>query len=122
MSLAHVDGLAVALARDDGPCGIDVVPVADVTEHVAHLALTDAESEPRPADGPERAVALARLWAVKEAAGKAAGRGLDGRPRALAVEELDGTRHRVGDTWIDTTTLDVGGAPHVVAWTTGGPP
>ncbi len=123
ISVAHVDGVAVALAGDSTgpPLGIDVVRVADVTEHVAALALTDAETRLVPADGPGRTLALARLWAVKEAAGKAAGTGLAGRPRALAVEEVGGTRHRIGDTWIDTTTLDVGGAPHVVAWTTGGP-
>ncbi len=122
VTLAHVDGVAVALTSDTGRPGIDLVALDTVTEHVADLALVPAEAARLPAGGPERTEALARLWAVKEAAGKAAGTGLAGRPRHLVVDAIDGSRHRVGATWIDTTTIDVGGRPHVVAWTTGGTP
>jgi phosphopantetheinyl transferase (holo-ACP synthase) len=123
VSLAHVDGVAVALVAPDGAPGIDIVAVDGagdrVADHVERLALTPAERERLPDPGPDRALAVARLWAAKEAAAKSAGTGLEGRPRQFAVDEVDGPRLRIGGAWIDTEVVDVGGSPHVVAWTTG---
>ena len=45
---------------------------------------------------------------------KAAGTGMQGRPKDFKVLEVDGERLRIGDRWLRTTLLD---DHHVVAWT-----
>ncbi|WP_432003528.1 beta-ketoacyl synthase N-terminal-like domain-containing protein [Streptomyces sioyaensis] len=132
VSLAHKDRLAVALAQRSGPVGIDIETVTDDPGALERIALTPAER--RLADslhardaagGSDRAHWLTALWCAKEAAAKAAGSGLGGRPQAWAVSPapggalwvaaLDGGRHLVHlDSVHDPS------ARHVVAWT--GPP
>ena len=59
---------------------------------------------------------------VKEAAGKAAGVGLEGRPKALVVDGLDGDTARIGDRTVATEVVAVGEGDtarrYVVSWTT----
>ncbi|RXS68140.1 4'-phosphopantetheinyl transferase superfamily protein, partial [Streptomyces sp. TM32] len=133
VSLAHKDRLAVALAHRSGPVGIDIETVTDDPGALERIALTPAER--RLADGlharaaaggsSDRAHWLTALWCAKEAAAKAAGSGLGGRPQewavspapggALWVAAPDGGRHLVHlDSVHDPS------AHHVVAWT--GPP
>jgi malonyl CoA-acyl carrier protein transacylase/phosphopantetheinyl transferase (holo-ACP synthase) len=81
LSISHCNGCAVALVSSSGGCiGIDVEP-ADALAELGHLA-----KEIVAADGAEDAalqhVGLLRLWCAKEAAAKAAGSGLRGRPDA----------------------------------------
>ncbi|GFE06586.1 hypothetical protein Scani_28540 [Streptomyces caniferus] len=132
LSLAHKNHVAVALAHRSGPVGIDIEPVTDDPRALEQIALTPAER--RLADGLQareatggtgRAYWLTALWCAKEAAAKAAGSGLGGRPLewavtaapgdALWVAAPDGRRHLVHlDSVHDLS------ARHVVAWT--GPP
>ncbi|MFI0902776.1 beta-ketoacyl synthase N-terminal-like domain-containing protein [Streptomyces sioyaensis] len=127
VSLAHKDRMAVALAHRSGPVGIDIETVTDDPGALERIALTPAER--RLADGLHardaaggRAHWLTALWCAKEAAAKAAGSGLGGRPQAWAVTPApggalwvaapDGRRHLVHlDSVHDPS------ARHVVAWT-----
>jgi acyl transferase domain-containing protein/phosphopantetheinyl transferase len=90
VSLAHVDGVAVALAADV-PVGIDVERVADDRRDILPYVATDAERElieTLAANYPEDAWET-RLWCAKEAVAKALGTGLQGRPKdfeAIAAE------------------------------------
>ena len=139
VSLAHRAGAAVALVRpsrpDDGPgvgVGIDIEEVVDRPAGTAAVAFGPAELDLlaacRAAGGSE-ALWFARFWAAKEAAAKAEGTGLAGRPRAFRVTEadaselrvtvdgLDGPRtHRVRCTRLGTPA-DLPNRSYVVAWT-----
>ncbi|SDQ87099.1 Phosphopantetheinyl transferase [Streptomyces sp. KS_16] len=132
LSLAHKDHVAVALAHRAGPVGIDIEPVTGDPRALEQIVLTPAES--RLADGLQargatggtgRAYWLTALWCAKEAAAKAAGSGLGGRPLdwtvtsapggALRVDSPDGRHHLVHVDSVHDLS-----AHHVVAWT--GPP
>jgi len=123
VSLAHTEWLAVAIAGEpDGlAVGIDIERVAPRQTHFAAMTLSDTERglllSGRDQTEAERDLVLTRLWAVKEAAAKAAGTGLQGQPKRFAISEVDGPRHRVGDRWIDTTTISTTEGEYVVAWT-----
>ncbi|MFJ3952656.1 beta-ketoacyl synthase N-terminal-like domain-containing protein [Streptomyces libani] len=129
LSLAHRDRIAVALAHRSGPVGIDIERVTDDPPALERFALTPAERRladdlcARHAPGTTgRAYWLTALWCAKEAAAKAAGSGLDGRPLdwavtpapggALRVVSPDGRPHLVHLDSVD----DLSGR-HVVAWT-----
>ncbi|AZS75368.1 beta-ketoacyl synthase [Streptomyces lydicus] len=129
LSLAHQDRIAVALAHRSGPVGIDIERVTDDPPALERFALTPAERRladdlrARHAPGTTgRAYWLTALWCAKEAAAKAAGSGLDGRPLdwavtpapggALRVVSPDGRPHLVHLDSVD----DLSGR-HVVAWT-----
>ncbi|MFJ6793011.1 beta-ketoacyl synthase N-terminal-like domain-containing protein [Streptomyces sp. NPDC091268] len=124
LSLAHKDRLAVALAHRTQPVGIDVETVTADPGALIRVALTAAELRLAEAlserAGAELPVALTLLWCAKEAAAKAEGAGLGGRPRDWAVADDPGSGglrvlspagrpHR-----IRTSVLPDG---HVVAWT-----
>ncbi len=127
VSLAHTDWLAVALAGEPNglPVGIDIERVAPRQTHFARMTITDAETSllfpdddrncPREEVTDDRV--FTRIWAVKEAAAKAEGTGLHGHPKRFEISEVDGTRHRVDDRWIDTTTITTTEGEYVVAWT-----
>ncbi|HKE75647.1 MAG TPA: beta-ketoacyl synthase N-terminal-like domain-containing protein [Acidimicrobiales bacterium] len=101
-SLAHRAGVAVAaLAEPGGAAGIDVETVEARPDGFARLALRDGERALGAGLPPERW--LARAWTVKEAAAKADGTGLRGRPRDFEIRRLDGDWALVGDHWVRTT-------------------
>lgn len=80
VSIAHVNGVGAAAASANGPVGIDVELVEPRTASFAAATFTPEElALPRPV-GDDDARWLTRLWAAKEAAAKAGGTGLGGRP------------------------------------------
>ncbi|MFB7266150.1 beta-ketoacyl synthase N-terminal-like domain-containing protein [Streptomyces nojiriensis] len=135
LSIAHKDRIAVALAHPARPVGIDVEQVTADPDALIRIALGPGElglAEGLAArEGTGLPAALTALWCAKEAAAKAAGTGLGGRPRdwrvagdpdsgALLVTSPEGDPYPVRTTPL-TTPL---GAPltdpvpdHVVAWT-----
>ncbi len=94
LSVAHLDGEAVAVAAPPGVAvGIDLEHTARV--QIADL-LTGGFSAPERAalfgtDGD--AARVLRAWCAKEAAAKCLGTGLDGRPQSFVVSGLDDTGH-----------------------------
>ncbi|BEL03911.1 type I polyketide synthase [Actinoplanes sichuanensis] len=122
VSLAHAGRLAVGIAAEHGPVGIDIEPVAD--RAIADVALTEAETALVEA-APDRPELLIRLWTAKEAVAKAIGTGLAGRPRRFAVTDVDGSGCTVtvdGRRWpVRHRILDEPGGRYVVAWTTAPP-
>ncbi|MFB7663655.1 beta-ketoacyl synthase N-terminal-like domain-containing protein [Kitasatospora sp. NPDC056138] len=155
VSLAHRGEAAVALVRPSDPggtggAGIDLEEVAERAPETLRAALGPAELEllsaccatgaaglPAQPDDGSQALWFTRFWAAKEAAAKAEGTGLRGRPREFAVvaAEVDTLLVRVvGPTGPRTHRVhfaDVGSPPdlpgrrYVVAWTaatTGRPP
>ncbi|MER6199205.1 beta-ketoacyl synthase N-terminal-like domain-containing protein [Streptomyces sp. NPDC001586] len=145
LSIAHKDRIAVALADPARAVGIDVEPVTADPDALIRIAL--GPDELRLAErlaargGTGLPAALTALWCAKEAAAKAAGSGLGGRPRdwrvagdpdsgGLLVTSPDGHPYPVRTTWIGTPLTDTppadtprtvspAGPPpdHVVAWT-----
>ncbi|THA82202.1 type I polyketide synthase [Streptomyces sp. A0592] len=147
LSIAHKDRIAVALAHPARPVGIDVEAVTADPDALVRIAL--GPDELRLAEGlaahGDRGLpgALTALWCAKEAAAKADGGGLGGRPRdwrvtgdrasgELLVTSPDGTPYPVRTTLLTgtpptgTPLIDpaVSGPPatapppdHVVAWT-----
>jgi acyl transferase domain-containing protein/phosphopantetheinyl transferase len=112
ISIAHKDGVGVAIVAEGRDPGIDIEKIEARGEGFAQLAFTAEELARLPArDADEWRT---RLWAAKEAAGKAAGSGMGGDPRKIAMSERDGDRMRIGDRWI-ATRRDGG---YVIAWTT----
>jgi phosphopantetheinyl transferase (holo-ACP synthase) len=120
ISLAHAEEVGVAISGPAGAeVGIDVVEVTPRDESTIRYALTESEIAQLGAD---RDVQFARLWAAKEAVGKALGTGLDGAPRRFVVSLSDGTV-TAGDRTFPVSWREIENPPelpprrYVVAWT-----
>ncbi|MGW0679425.1 beta-ketoacyl synthase N-terminal-like domain-containing protein [Streptomyces sp. NPDC002767] len=140
VSIAHRGTTAVAMARTDGPCGIDIEEVTDRPDATLAVALTTREREllgalvqksgtrhePGAEAGAER-LWFTRFWAAKEAVAKARGTGLGGEPKRFEVTAADDTRltvrtagedHRVRHCALTAPQPSTGpGTEYVVAWT-----
>ncbi|MFF4972271.1 beta-ketoacyl synthase N-terminal-like domain-containing protein [Streptomyces sp. NPDC001083] len=144
VSIAHRGTTAVAMARTDGPCGIDIEEVTDRPAATLAVALgarerallgtlvrgtasgAGQESGTGSASGAER-LWFTRFWAAKEAVAKARGTGLGGEPRRFEVTAADDTRlnvrvagedHRVRHCALTAPQPSTGpGTEYVVAWT-----
>ena len=129
VTIAHTDGIGVAMVAAGVDVGIDVEAIEPRSDTFTATILTNDERVLLAAagamgdlGGPHRDEILTRCWAAKEAASKAAGTGLQGRPRDWPVTEITADAVRIGGLWIATTTI---GPPaderhpraHVVAWT-----
>ncbi|MFE9931262.1 beta-ketoacyl synthase N-terminal-like domain-containing protein [Streptomyces sp. NPDC005533] len=140
LSIAHKDRIAVALADPAREVGIDVEPVTADPDALLRIALRPEElrlAEGLAArGGAGLPAALTALWCAKEAAAKAEGSGLGGRPRdwrvagdpdsgGLLVTSPDGRAYPVrttllGPAFTGIPSADPSAGPppdHVVAWT-----
>ncbi|MDP3340275.1 type I polyketide synthase [Frigidibacter sp.] len=93
LSLAHAGGAAIAVAAPPGQAvGIDMeFPAGISADLLAEGAFAPAERAMLAAAQPGGAEDAARLltgWCAKEAAAKAIGEGLTGRPRAFVLQAL----------------------------------
>ncbi|WP_110180681.1 4'-phosphopantetheinyl transferase superfamily protein [Nocardioides solisilvae] len=106
VSIAHSGSLGVALASVGTPVGIDIELVAERSAifEAASLSADEHELFVRTSGG-DRDRELTRWWAAKEAAAKALGTGLQGRPKGFEVLEVDFHHLRVGDQWVATRSL-----------------
>ncbi|MFF4365008.1 acyltransferase domain-containing protein [Streptomyces sp. NPDC001594] len=149
LTIAHKDRVAVALAGPGPAPGIDVEAVTADPDALVRIALGPGElplaEALAAARGTGLPAALTALWCAKEAAAKAEGRGLGGRPRdwrvradpdggpdggGLLVRSPDGHPYPVRTTLLSATpppTVPPGAAAlttappdHVVAWTAHG--
>jgi phosphopantetheinyl transferase len=112
VSIAHKEGLAVAIVGEGTDAGIDLELIAPRPERFADMVLTESEQALQPDNGG-RDEWLTRLWTGKEAAAKARGTGLSGRPRDFEVSRIDGGRMRVADSWIESRRE----GDFIVSWT-----
>jgi phosphopantetheinyl transferase (holo-ACP synthase) len=125
ISLAHTEAAGVAIAGSDEPVGIDIEAIAPRPESFESTVLTaDERSLLGALLAEDRERWLTAAWCAKEAAAKAAGTGLGGRPGDFPVMAIDGERLRVGPRWIATirwvgrrTTADGTARTYVIAWT-----
>jgi phosphopantetheinyl transferase len=88
ISIAHTDGMVVAVARPaaTGAVGVDVQAVGTVPAAAEHLAFDDWERTWLTGVDPgDRALRATELWCAKEAAAKAVGSGVPLPPSALGV-------------------------------------
>ncbi len=99
VSVAHKDDLAVAIVGDGHDVGIDLERVEPRTETFTTIAFTQAELE--LGSGRDRDEWMTRLWAAKEAVGKARGTGVTDPKRLEARMTSDG-RLAIGDAIVDT--------------------
>ncbi|WP_435840835.1 beta-ketoacyl synthase N-terminal-like domain-containing protein [Streptomyces cinnamoneus] len=127
LSLAHCAEAAVALVRPAGgaPVGIDIEEITERPEATRDAVLAPEEHQLYDRLGGG-ARTLIRFWAAKEAAAKAEGTGLRGRPRDFRVTTADGDRLTVRTPSGRTHPMslaEVGNPPglrprrYVVAWT-----
>ncbi|MFI7340473.1 beta-ketoacyl synthase N-terminal-like domain-containing protein [Streptomyces sp. NPDC050085] len=134
LSLAHCAEAGVALARpvEQGPVGIDVEEITERPEATYDAVLAPTERplfEELTGLGTDPARVLTRFWSAKEAAAKAEGTGLQGRPRDFLVTDLTGgdtvtvrgpaPAHRTHHVRLAETANPPGLPPrsYVVAWT-----
>jgi len=88
VSISHSRGWAAAVVADPGlAVGLDYQPLQQLrADDLIRGAFSDAEQHWFTAfDADDRGLAAAALWSAKEAASKAAGSGLEGRPQDWAV-------------------------------------
>lgn len=113
VSIAHTAGCGVALAAVGVDVGIDIELVEPRAANFEATAFTVAEQELLGAVPPSAARdrELTRWWAAKEAAAKAAGTGMQGRPRDWEIIEVRGHQVRIGERWIATESLVPSPAP-----------
>ncbi|MBO0730728.1 MAG: polyketide synthase dehydratase domain-containing protein, partial [Acidimicrobiaceae bacterium] len=131
LSIAHRDSVGVALvgARGGTPVGIDVELIEPRGDEAVAAILLPAEQTLLLAAFPDTPAHdwVTRAWAAKEAAAKATGQGLQGRPKDFSINAVDGMRIQVGGRWVSTVAVD---APiqdtgqkgsesrrYVIAWT-----
>ncbi|MFD3439717.1 beta-ketoacyl synthase N-terminal-like domain-containing protein [Streptomyces sp. NPDC058685] len=135
LSLAHKDRMAVACVHTGSSVGIDIEAVTDDPDALTPIALT--ADERRLADdlaareGIGHAQAATVLWCAKEAAAKAEGSGLGGRPRqwtvaegpaGLLVSSPEGNGHSIRTTTVlGPAEPDRAPETFVVAWTVPAP-
>ncbi|HEX8803705.1 MAG TPA: 4'-phosphopantetheinyl transferase superfamily protein, partial [Acidimicrobiales bacterium] len=100
VSLAHRDLVAVATVGVT-PAGIDIESVEPRGERFAGMVMTDDERRLGAGLPPDEWAA--RAWSVKEAVAKAAGTGLQGRPRDFVIRQLDGDWSLADGRWVHTT-------------------
>jgi phosphopantetheinyl transferase len=111
VSIAHKDGIACAIVADGRDPGIDIEKIESRGEGFAGMAFgPDEMLRLPPADRDEWTT---RLWAAKEAAGKANGTGLAGNPKGLTLAALDGERMLIDGRWIETRR----DGDYIIAWT-----
>ncbi|MCF2530954.1 polyketide synthase dehydratase domain-containing protein [Yinghuangia sp. KLBMP8922] len=129
VSLAHKHRLAVAFA-DRVPVGIDIEALTGHPESLEQVALAPDErsllDRLAAGDPDARQEWLVRFWCAKEAAGKADGTGLAGRPaqRRVVRADEDGLVVAVPggpDREVRTRTVADGADRYVVAWTSSSP-
>jgi phosphopantetheinyl transferase len=92
ISIAHTEGIAVALAAadPDARVGIDVEPIVERDASFLSAAFTPGErSLLGRRSGSNRAEWTARFWCAKEAAAKASGLGLAGGPSSAEIVAVD---------------------------------
>lgn len=86
-NLSHCTGLAVVAVGIDGPVGIDLEPL-DRAQDLLECESTfchPAELRQLPAEIPQRACQLLRIWTAKEAVLKALGTGLSHPPEDTRI-------------------------------------
>lgn len=88
LSLAHKNTDAVAIARQNKPVGIDIEEIREHNTSFKELVFSPAELA--LIGSRDEAEWLTRFWVAKEAYGKYLGKGLQGNPKAYAVEEING--------------------------------
>ena len=111
ISIAHKGSVAVAMVHDSAAVGVDIETIEPRTERFLKDAFTADERALLPAT--QRDIWATRFWCAKEAAGKAAGTGLDGSPRQIVISAVDGERVCANGRWVDTTEFK----GHIVGWT-----
>jgi acyl transferase domain-containing protein/phosphopantetheinyl transferase len=105
VSIAHSQGLGVAIAGRGIPVGIDIEAIGERSPRFAALVLAEGERavlEEMPGSLDQR---LTTVWTLKEAAAKASGVGLQGRPKAWEIAEHRAGRYRIGTQWLATDRL-----------------
>jgi 3-oxoacyl-(acyl-carrier-protein) synthase/phosphopantetheinyl transferase len=111
VSLAHKDGLAVALAGD-AALGIDLERIA--TREQSFVDTAFSRDEQQFFGGESHDLAVTRAWVAKEVAGKAMGTGLGGHMRSLTINARDGDRLRVSGHWVSSVVA----GDYVLGWST----
>lgn len=102
VSLAHKGKLAVAIVGEQ-PVGIDIERIEPREPGFLEMAFTPAELALLAGADPD--AEYTRGWVAKEVVAKAAGTGLQGRPRDYVIEARDGDCLCVNGRWVVTHPL-----------------
>lgn len=95
VTIAHTDGIVVALSSFDAHVGIDIEKIKPREASFEEIAFDDDERLLLDAFTQDRNEGITRFWCAKEAVAKALGRGLIEGPRSLIVRGVDVSRSTV---------------------------
>jgi 3-oxoacyl-(acyl-carrier-protein) synthase/phosphopantetheinyl transferase/malonyl CoA-acyl carrier protein transacylase len=111
ISIAHKGTDAVGIAQFDKPVGIDMETIEERSADFFDLVFS--ETEITLLTGKDKAEWTTRFWVAKEAYGKYLGKGLQGNPKAYAVEEIKGDELRINDIYVKT----IKHKNYIIGWT-----
>ncbi|WP_426295545.1 beta-ketoacyl synthase N-terminal-like domain-containing protein [Dyadobacter endophyticus] len=111
ISLAHKNLVAVAIASEKGPVGIDIEEIQPRSTGFTEIVFTP--SEMKLLEGRDADEWMTRYWVAKEAFGKMLGKGLMGNPKGYQIEEIKEDALRIRDTWINT----IKHFNYIIGWT-----
>jgi len=95
ISIAHTDGVAVALSSFQPHVGIDIEKIKPREKSFEAVAFDAVEQKLLDQFGQNRHEGITRFWCAKEAVAKALGRGLVDGPQSLYVRQVDLATGRV---------------------------
>lgn len=99
VSLAHKGVNSVAIASDK-PVGIDIETIEQRSDEFIDISFTKHEKE--LLKGRDMAEWTTRLWVAKEAYGKMLGTGLNGNPKQIEIERIEGETLFIKDVSVET--------------------
>jgi 3-oxoacyl-(acyl-carrier-protein) synthase/malonyl CoA-acyl carrier protein transacylase/phosphopantetheinyl transferase len=111
ISIAHKGTDAVGIAQFDKPVGIDIETIEERGEGFFDMVFS--ETEIILLADRDKAEWATRFWVAKEAYGKYLGKGLQGNPKAYAVQEVKGDELRINDIFIKTLKHK----NYIIGWT-----
>lgn len=111
ISLSHKGNESVAIASDK-PVGIDLELIEERSDDFVKMSFTDKEMS--LLKNKEQAEWITRFWTAKEAYGKMLGIGLEGNPKKIEIEKIEGESLFINKCEIRTVKYK---DKYIVAWT-----
>ncbi|MEM6830817.1 MAG: 4'-phosphopantetheinyl transferase superfamily protein, partial [Bacteroidota bacterium] len=113
ISIAHKKDIAVSMARQSKPVGIDIEVIEERRKDFESLFLNQEEVDLLPEAAGERPEWITRFWVAKEAYGKSLGKGLEGKPKQYKIQQVSEDELLIAECWIKTIKHE----NYIIGWT-----